>query len=72
MQCCPLSDDTTYLKAFGSSDPSWSSTMYSGKRGHGQCMLVGHLVDPLGRVIAVRPGVSNILQCTVCTLNCTL
>ena len=55
-QVCPLSDDTTYIKAFGSADAAVQNTNYSGKRGHGHCLLVGHLVDPLGRVIAVRPG----------------
>ena len=40
--------------------------MYSGKRGHGQCLLVGHLVDPLGRVVAVRPGVSYFYSIVIC------
>ena len=69
-QCCPLSDDTTYIKAFGSADPGWQSNMYSGARGHGHCLLVGHLVDPLGRVIAVRPGVWS-SQGTVYTVHST-
>ena len=63
LQVCPLSDDTTYIKAYGSADPSWQGAFYSGKRGHGHCLLVGHLVDPLGRVIAVRPGTGILLFC---------
>ena len=71
-QCCPLSDDTTYIKAFGSADPGWQSNMYSGARGHGHCLLVGHLVDPLGRIIAVRPGLcisQDTVYCTRCTVH---
>ena len=67
-QVCPLSDDTTYIKAFSSNDPAWSNSHYSGKRGHGQCLLVGHLVDPMGRVVAVRPGGNNALHLCVMEL----
>ena len=67
-QVCPLSDDTTYIKAFSSNDPAMSNSHYSGKRGHGQCLLVGHLVDPMGRVVAVRPGGNNVLHICVMEL----
>jgi hypothetical protein len=51
-----MCEDTTYIKASSSNDPMVQQELYSGGRGHGHCMLVGHCTDVMGRILAVRSG----------------
>ena len=48
-------DDSTYLTRSSTEDPHLRADNWSGKRGHGPCLLVGHMVSLLGRFIALRP-----------------
>ena len=48
-------DDATYLTKDGTEDPHLRADYYSGKRGKGNCLIVGHQVDLKGRFLALRP-----------------
>ena len=48
-------DDSTYLVKSSTEDPHFRGDLQSGKRGHGDCLLVGHQVDLKGKFIALRP-----------------
>ena len=48
-------DDYTYLTRSSTEDPHLRADNWSGARGHGPCLLVGHMVSLLGRFIALRP-----------------
>ena len=48
-------EDSTYMGKDGSEDAHWRADLHSGKRGHGNCLLVAHQVDLKGKFIAIRP-----------------
>ena len=51
-----VNEDPTYLTSPNSNDPQYQQDTFSGRRGHGHCQLAGAMVDPIGRILAVRPG----------------
>ena len=55
MQVTAVIDDSTYLTKDGTDDPHLCSDYYSGSRGRGNCLIVGHQVDLKGKFIALRP-----------------
>ena len=48
-------DDGTYLTKDGTEDPHLRADYFSGARGKGNCLIVGHQVDLKGKFIALRP-----------------
>ena len=53
-------EDSTYITKPGSEDTHFRGDMYSGPRGHNNCMLVQHQVDLKGKFMAIRaPSISQ-------------